>query len=71
MSGLLSLRMSIKTMETKICKKCSCEQELCCFPKDSTKKDGLHPHCKKCRILYRQTMKSHIKNKVVPRVKLI
>lgn len=50
-------------METKICKKCSCEQELCCFPKDSTKKDGLHPHCKKCRILYRQTMKSHIKNK--------
>ena len=39
-------------METKICSKCGCEQDLCFFQKDKSKKDGYRPDCKSCRKEY-------------------
>jgi len=33
----------------KKCTKCNTFSELVMFCKDSSKKDGLHPHCKTCR----------------------
>ncbi len=35
-------------METKICKNCGIEKELCEFNKDKYSKDGLRYRCKKC-----------------------
>ena len=38
-------------MTTKVCSKCKVEKDLGEFPKDKTKRDGLHNMCKECRHL--------------------
>jgi len=37
-------------METKICRKCNLEKDICEYHKDKTKKDGLFIYCKLCTI---------------------
>jgi len=37
-------------METKICRKCNLEKDICEYHKDKTKKDGLFIYCKLCAI---------------------
>ena len=44
-------------MNTKVCSKCSVEKEICEFRKDRSKKDGLYPSCKRCKLLWRQKNK--------------
>jgi len=44
-------------METKKCSKCGVEKELCEFRKDKTKKDGLYPSCKLCKLIWRRNNK--------------
>ena len=47
-------------METKICSKCSIEQNVCEYHKDNTKKDGLRPECKSCKKKFLEDNKSII-----------
>lgn len=44
-------------MNTKVCSKCNVEKEICEFRKDTSKKDGLYPSCKRCKLLWRQKNK--------------
>jgi hypothetical protein len=44
-------------MNTKVCSKCNVEKEICEFRKDRSKKDGLYPSCKRCKLLWRQKNK--------------
>lgn len=38
----------------KVCTKCGQEQPLSAFHTDTTRPDGLHPHCRACRGVYRR-----------------
>lgn len=38
----------------KICIKCHRELEISSFRKDKSRKDGFHPYCKECQLLYRR-----------------
>ena len=44
-------------MKTKICSKCKIEKEICEFRKDRTKKDGMYPSCKHCKLIWRRENK--------------
>ena len=44
-------------MQTKICSKCKIEKEICEFRKDRTKKDGMYPSCKYCKLIWRRENK--------------
>jgi Uri superfamily endonuclease len=48
-------------METKICKKCKEEKEICEFYKDKTKIDGLYSSCKSCKNKYFEKNENKIK----------
>lgn len=40
-------------MKVKVCTKCKVEQPLSEYHKSSQSKDGLHPHCKVCKLAWR------------------
>lgn len=42
----------------KACTKCGAEQDVSAFCKDSSKLDGLHPHCRSCRRARRKEYRS-------------
>ena len=44
-------------MQTKVCSKCGVEKEICEFRKDKTKRDGIYPSCKNCKLLWRRENK--------------
>ena len=44
-------------MNTKVCSKCNVEKEISEFRKDRSKKDGLYPSCKRCKLLWRHKNK--------------
>jgi hypothetical protein len=44
-------------METKKCSKCGTIKEVCEFRKDKTKKDGIYPSCKNCKLIWRRNNK--------------
>lgn len=56
-------------METKICRKCETEKNICEFYKSSSSKDGLYYQCKTCKNLIRKEYynnnidREHLKNK--------
>lgn len=39
-------------MQTKVCKKCEIEKDICFFQKDKSKKDGYRNSCKECQREY-------------------
>ena len=41
----------------KRCSKCGGINSVDLFPKASKRKDGLHPHCKQCLALYRESVR--------------
>lgn len=47
----------------KTCTKCKTEQTFDGFSKDSSRRDGLQPHCKKCMAYYRQANAAVLKEK--------
>lgn len=58
-------------MDTKICTKCGIEKDIILFHKDNTKKDGLSPSCKECKIIQQKKFRSsercidtYLKNKI-------
>ncbi len=42
---------------SKRCSKCGGIHSVDLFPKASKRKDGLHPHCKPCLALYRESVR--------------
>jgi hypothetical protein len=51
-------------METKICKKCNIEKDVCEFYTDKKSKDGKRSSCKECMYLYNIQYKKNNKDKM-------
>jgi 5-methylcytosine-specific restriction endonuclease McrA len=47
----------------KICSKCRTPKDFAGFSKDSTRVDGLDPHCKDCKAQYRKMNKERLREK--------
>jgi len=54
--------------EMKTCSKCKIEKSVEEFSKQSASKDGLYPHCKSCRKIYRSMLDTRIPSGLVEKM---